>query len=70
MKIIKKYLNEDNLTRILYIFIILQPIFDILSYLYIRNYINIGISTIAKFVSILPSRISSNVFARYIFKTN
>ena len=45
---LKKLISDKYIFKIMCIFIILQPIFDLLSFLYIRNYINIGISTIAK----------------------
>ena len=45
---IKKIINVNNITKLVLIFIILQPIFDILSFLNIRGYIPIGISTIVK----------------------
>ena len=45
---IKKIINVDNITKLVLFFIILQPIFDILSFLNIRGYIPIGISTIVK----------------------
>ena len=52
MKIIKeklkKIFNINTITKMVLVFIILQPVFDILSFLNIRGYLPIGISTVAK----------------------
>lgn len=45
---IKGKLNNKNITKIIMIFILLQPILDILSFLDIRNLIPFGISTYVK----------------------
>lgn len=47
-KIIEKEKWGSIISKITSIFIILQPFFDLLSFLYIRGYISIGISTYAK----------------------
>jgi len=48
IKRIKDKLNNKNITKIIMIFILLQPILDILSFLDIRNLIPFGISTYVK----------------------
>lgn len=45
---IKTIINVKVITKLVLFFIILQPIFDILSFLNIRGYIPVGISTIIK----------------------
>ena len=45
---IKKQINYENITKLVLIFILLQPLFDILSFLSIRNIIPIKISTYLK----------------------
>ena len=45
---LQKILNVESISKMVLIFIVLQPIFDILSFLYIRKYIPVGISTIVK----------------------
>ncbi|MBR2786960.1 MAG: WecB/TagA/CpsF family glycosyltransferase [Clostridia bacterium] len=44
----KRLLNIKNVTKLFLAFIILQPVFDILSFLNLRGYIPLGISTIIK----------------------
>ena len=45
---IKNKINNKNIVNIMLIFLLLQPLFDILSFLDIRNLIPIGISTYVK----------------------
>ena len=45
---LKKIFNVESISKMVLIFIVLQPIFDILSFLYIRKYIPVGISTVVK----------------------
>ena len=45
---LKKIFNINTITKMVLVFIILQPVFDILSFLNIRGYLPIGISTVAK----------------------
>lgn len=45
---IKEIFNINIITKLVLVFIMLQPVFDILSFLSIRGYIPIGISTIVK----------------------
>ncbi len=64
--IIKKFqekFNVEIITKIVLIYILLQPVFDILSFLYVRNYIPIGISTVLKPLFVFGIGI-------YIFLTN
>ena len=63
IKKIQEKLNIEFITKIVLIYILLQPLFDILSFLYIRNYIPIGISTIVKPLFVFGIGI-------YIFLTN
>lgn len=48
IKKIKEKINNKNITKIILIFLLLQPLFDILSFLDIRNIIPFGISTYVK----------------------
>lgn len=45
---LQKIFNIEMISKMVLIFIVLQPLFDILSFLKIRDYIPIGISTIVK----------------------
>lgn len=45
---IRKVFNVEIISKLVLIFIVLQPLFDILSFLKIRDYIPIGISTVVK----------------------
>ena len=45
---LQKIFNVESISKMVLIFIVLQPIFDILSFLYIRKYIPVGISTVVK----------------------
>ena len=45
---IRKKINNKNIVNIMLVFLLLQPLFDILSFLDIRNLIPIGISTYIK----------------------
>lgn len=59
---IKTIINVKVITKLVLFFIILQPIFDILSFLNIRGYIPVGISTIIKPICIWNR--SYNLFYR------
>lgn len=45
---LQKIFNVEMISKMVLIFIVLQPLFDILSFLKIRDYIPIGISTVVK----------------------
>lgn len=45
---LQKIFNVEFISKMVLIFIVLQPVFDILSFLYIRKYIPVGISTVVK----------------------